>query len=49
MEHIEITQGTAQRHAPLVQRAGAVIATMGSTCRLRLIEGAADGRSPVLG
>lgn len=49
MDYIEVTQGTAQRHAPLVQRAGAVIATMGSTCKLRLIEGAIDGKCPVHG
>jgi len=49
MEYIEITHSTAQRHAPLVQRAGAVIATMGSACKLRLIEGGADGRASVHG
>ena len=49
MEYIEITQSTAQRHAPLVQRAGAVIATMGNGCKLRLIEGGADGRPAASG
>ncbi|MBB3956544.1 sigma-54 interaction domain-containing protein [Novosphingobium sediminicola] len=49
MDYIDVTNSTAQRHAPLVQRAGAVIATMGSTCKLRLIEGEADGKACVHG
>ncbi|MBN9143219.1 MULTISPECIES: sigma-54 interaction domain-containing protein [unclassified Novosphingobium] len=49
MDYIEVTNSTAQRHAPLVQRAGAVIASMGNTCRLRLVEGDADGKASVHG
>jgi len=49
MDYIEITHSMAQRHAPLVQRAGAVIATMGNACKLRLIEGGADGRTSAPG
>lgn len=49
MDYVEITHSTAQRHAPLVQRAGAVITTLGGTCKLRLLEGAADGKCAALG
>lgn len=39
MDHIEFTSSLARRHTPLVQRAAAIVATLGQSYRLRLTDG----------